>query len=109
MTYSLYLLTVDSVPADPPYKVWFSTWSEDLARIEWTTVRPGAQDRGAKWVVIAPVAGAPVPPGATLLLGDLKDDPPPPFLQATKIESVGFKSAFLEVAGTPKGFSFAPS
>jgi hypothetical protein len=105
VAYSLFLLPPDSVPANPPYKVWFSTWSEDKTQIEWSSTRPAA-DSMAKWAIGVRVVGAAedVPAGSTLLVAGIKDDPPPPFVPVSKINADGFEKAFTDVYGSPKGF-----
>jgi hypothetical protein len=109
MAYSVFLVSLDSIPVDPPYELWFSAWSDDKSQLKWTKSRPQSQDLDAPWVIGAHVSNSftppPVPAGTTELARGIKDVPPPPFLQAKDIRTDGFNSAFVKALGLSKSFS----
>lgn len=100
-------------PASRPHKLWFASWSQDQARLEWTAEPPSRHDPGAPWIVCAQLDLEDVPPpaGATLLARyttAIKDVPPPPDLLATEVEGKGFPAAFAESLETMTVKRFTP-
>ena len=68
-SYRYFLIPFTSVPQDPPYTVWYATWSTERPAIAPdTTIVPWA---------IGVIADAELPNGAESM-GDLTKDPPPP-------------------------------
>lgn len=83
-----FLVSLDNVPQDPTYPVWFATWTSEGTQVEWTRERPMPMPETTSTCVACIVSGEP-PPGATPLGDGSKDLPPPPStFSAKKITSV---------------------
>jgi hypothetical protein len=68
--FKYFMIPSTAVPPDPPYRVWYATW---------TSTSPTDVDSGSTGpMVIGGTSDERLPEGATLIATTSKDPPPPP-------------------------------
>jgi hypothetical protein len=91
--YQYFTIPIASVPASPPYTVWFATWSAAQSRYEWSQTRPAGAATGTTttWVCGATENG--VPAGATVIIpASAKCIDPPPLLVPRNASEIEFRA-----------------
>jgi hypothetical protein len=95
-TYQYFTLPLASVPQQPSYRVWFSSWLPHCSDCVWSERRPNAADATA-WAVGA-TEDNDVPADATVIIPDaIKCIPPPPLALPSRTPSAAdFQSALTK-------------
>jgi hypothetical protein len=76
--YRYFVIPLASVPQNPTYRVWYSTWLPERSEYVWSERRPvDTSNETTTWVVGA-TDGADVPPDATVIIQNSVKCPPPP-------------------------------
>lgn len=96
-TYRYFTIPLASVPKNPTYRVWFSTWLPNRSKMIWSDKRPDTLDAAGTWVVGA-TDGSDVPADATVIVQDaIKCIPPPPLtLPASTTSSADIQTALTQ-------------
>jgi hypothetical protein len=96
-TYRYFTIPLASVPKNPTYRVWFSTWLANRSEYIWSEKRPDPSDPTTTWVVGATDNGD-VPADATVIIQDsIKCIPPPPLaLPSNATSPADFQTALTK-------------
>jgi len=98
-TYRYFMIPYTSVPMDPPYTVWFATWTKDPTTATWSTERPDAALTASTTWAVGVTAGD-IPAEGTLLGTATKDPPPPPMAITSLNTGTALKYAWFAGTGT---------
>src|SRR5262249_45805522 len=92
-SYTYFAIPFDRIPVDPPYQVWFTSWSEVQPPLgEDTALGPGANKPPPLPFVVGATTGS-LPRGATVLgKGRLdRDRPPPPLPSPSEASAADYQ------------------
>lgn len=92
--YCYFTIPLASVPQNPAYRVWYSTWLPERSQYIWTDRRPGTTSNGAPTWVVGAIETTDPPVGATVIVqNSVKCLPPPPLTLPSNATSTDVQTA----------------
>lgn len=95
--YRYFTIPFASVPQNPTYRVWYSTWLPERSQYIWSERRPHTTTNGVTTWVVGATDGADVPADATVIgQNDLKCPPPPSLALPSDATSAEIQTALRQ-------------
>ncbi len=94
-SYQYFTIPISSVPATPPYTVWFATWSADQSSFVWSATRPSGAGTTPTYVCGATEDTAPTD-STVIVQNSAKCIDPPPLAVPSTISASDFTTALQQ-------------